>query len=116
MDSPVWSALGMLAVAVAILLLAYGTTRWIASAGATGRLGMAVGNPSFRVLSQITLGRNEHLVLLRIGEGCCLLGVTENRITLLKEWEGGEAREWLEEQGASPGFLETLRENLRNRK
>ena len=101
----VWSALGMLAVTVGILALAWQASRWISGPSAlTGRSGGRL-----RALDQLVLGRNERLVLVSVGEDCCLLlGVTERRITLLKAWEGDQP--WLAEETPPPGFLDMLQQ------
>ena len=121
-----WSALGMLAVAIGILFLAYLATRWLglrqSGSGGAGRIRV---NGMFRVLWQVNLGRNERLVLVRLGgetekekEKYLLLGVTAYSITPLKELTGEEAAGWFsEENGVSaPGFAEILKENLWKRK
>lgn len=116
----VWSLLGMLAVAVLILVLAHLATKWIAAHGTGGFSGRALagGSETFCVLGQISVGRNERIILMRLQERCYLLGVTEHSITLLKGLEGDEAKEWLtaEEKPAPPRFMDVLADNLRKRK
>lgn len=111
----VWSLIGMLAAVLAILALAYWTTR------AVGRHGGGIpggAGERLRVLCRLSLGRDGALVLVRLQERCLLLGVTEHGVTLLKELEGDEAAEWLAEpeKSAPPSFMEILRENLGKRK
>ena len=121
MPESVFSLLGMLAIVVLILILAYWTTRWIGTRG-MGGFGpgktKAGGTGTFRVLGQLSIGRNERLVLVRLQDKCYLLGVTSGSVTLLRELEGDDAREWLSEEGtpAPPDFLDVLKENLRKRK
>ena len=115
-----WSVLGVLAVVVLILYLAYAATKWIGTHGAPGgsaRL-RAPGDAKFRILGQLGVGRNERLVLARLDERCYLLGVTEHQITLLRELEGEEAAEWLaeSEQPPAPSFADILSQNLRKKK
>lgn len=122
MPKDVFSLLGMLAIVVLVLILAYWATRWIGAYGArasgTGFRTLAGGAGRFRILAQLSLGRAERLVLARVGDRCYLLGVTANRITLLRELEGEEAAAWLSEESADvpPGFLDIMKENLRKRK
>ena len=116
-----WSLLGVLAVIVLILYLAYFATRWIGTHSAPGGAGAlrAGGAGGLRILGQLGVGRNERLVLVRLGERCYLLGVTEHQITLLRELDGEEAAPWLaqrESMVAAPGFLEVLGETLRRKK
>ena len=116
-----WSLLGVLAVIILILYLAYFATRWIGTHSVPGGAGTlrADGAANFRILGQLGVGRNERLVLVRLGERCYLLGVTEHRITLLRELDGEEAAPWLaqsESTSAPPGFMEVLSETLRRKK
>ncbi len=105
------SALGMLFTTVLILVLAYVTSRWIAAHGAPGA-GLNGGGENFRVLSRIGVGRNASLLVFYARGRCMLLGVTEQNITLLKEWEGEEAEAWLSEPPPDAGFLDVLRDTL----
>ena len=116
-----WSLLGVLAVIVLILYLAYFATRWIGTHSVPGGPGTlrAGGAGDLRILGQLGVGRNERLVLVRLSERCYLLGVTEHQITLLRELDGEEAAPWLarnESANAAPGFLEVLSETLRKKK
>lgn len=120
MSGDVWSLFGMLAAVIAILFLAYWVTKWIGGynlrrSGATfGRSG-----GSFCVIGQLSLGRSGQLLLVRLEERCLLLGVTNERITLLKELDEADSAKWLtgpDSAGAPPGFMDVLRENLRRRK
>ncbi|MBE7009209.1 MAG: flagellar biosynthetic protein FliO [Ruminococcaceae bacterium] len=116
----VWSLLGVLAVVVLILYLAYAASKWIGTHGVPG--GAPAVRPGgagqFRILGQLPVGRNERLVLFRLDERCYLLGVTEHQITLLRELDGEEAAKWLaESEGApAPGFAEVLGSALRKKK
>ena len=116
-----WSLLGVLAVIVLILYFAYFATRWIGTHSVPGGAGTlrAGGAGDLRILGQLGVGRNERLVLVRLGGRCYLLGVTEHQITLLRELDGEEAAPWLaqgESAGAAPGFMEVLGETLRRKK
>ena len=121
LDGHFWSLLGILAVVVLILYLAYVSTKWIGTHGAPGGMGTLRGNGGaerFRILAQLGVGRNERLVLVRLDERCYLLGVTEHRITLLRELEGDEAARWLAESESVPevpGFLEILSRQARKK-
>ena len=120
MPAGIWTPIGMLAAAALILVLAYWTTKWVASRGLGGfpAGGMSGGSARFHVLGQIGLGRGERLVLVRLEDKCYLLGVTNGSITLLKELEGDEVKSWLaeEERNPAPSFLEILGESLRRKK
>lgn len=115
-----WSLLGVLGAVILILYLAYAATKWIGTHSAPGgavtlRTG---GDARLRILAQLGVGRNERLVLVRLDERCYLLGVTEHRITLLRELEGDEAARWLAESESVPevpGFLEILSRQARKK-
>ena len=116
-----WSALGVLAVVVLILYFSYAATKWIGThsmPGSTGALRANGGAERFRILAQLGVGRNERLVLVRLNERCYLLGVTEHRITLLRELEDDEAAQWLAQSESAPevpSFMEILSRNLRKK-
>ena len=125
MPASVFSLLGMLAVVLAVLFLSYWVTKKLAGmqTGGTGRVLFSPGRAGnaqrgdFCVLAQISLGQNERVVLLRVQKACYLLGVTAGTVTLLKELELEDAREWMAEpEPQAPGFLEILKENIRKRK
>ena len=121
MDHPFWSLLGVLAVIILILYLAYFATRWVGTHSVQGGTGAfrTGGNGELRLLAQLGVGRNERLVLVRLEKRCYLLGVTEHEITLLRELDDEESARWLaqsENAPAAPGFLEVLNETLRKKK
>ncbi len=120
MDHPVWSLLGVLAVVILILYMAYLTTKWIGTHSTQGGAGglLASGSGSFRLIGQLAVGRSERLVLVRLSQRCYLLGVTEHQITLLRELDGDEAAEWIEKSENTapvPGFREVLSQTLRKK-
>lgn len=110
MAGTLWSALGMLFMTVLILVLAYLTSRWIASHGDSWAGGY--GGEQFRVLNRIGVGRGASLLVLYVRGRCLLLGVTEHNVTLLKEWDGEDAAAWLSDAPADAGFLGVLRDTL----
>jgi len=105
-----WHALGMLFITVLILVLAYLTSRWIATHGDSWTGGG--GGEHFRVLTRIGVGRNASLLVLYVCGRCLLLGVTEQNVTLLKEWDGEDAEAWLSDTPPDAGFLGVLRDTL----
>ncbi len=120
MPQNILTLLGMLVAVAAVLVLAWATTRWIAKRGMGGRFAAGPGSGRFHVLRQLNLGQGERLVLVRLGERCLLLGVTQRRISLLHELSETEAEEWLSEtegeSAAPPSFWEALQKNLSRRK
>ena len=72
------------------------------------------------LLDQLALGREQRVVLARVGERYFLLGVTNNEISPLAEFTAEEAEAWRREQTEDPSptppsFREALRTTLRNR-
>ncbi|MBR3562164.1 MAG: flagellar biosynthetic protein FliO [Oscillospiraceae bacterium] len=114
-----WSLLGVLAVVALILYFAYAATKWIGTHSLPGSAGTPRTNGDrFRILAQLGVGRNERLVLARLGERCYLLGVTEHQITLLRELDDDEAASWLAQSESAPeipGFREILTRTLRKK-
>lgn len=111
------SLVGMLLTTVAVLALAYWVTRWIGRRGMPGF--SASGTEGQQVLWQLSLGKSERLVLVRLDRRCLLLGVTSGGISVLSELTEEEAAKWLqkrEEVARQPSFLEVLRDNLPKKK
>lgn len=117
MPQDVWSLLGMLAAVVLILAMAYGVSKWVAGRGPL-YAGGGRGAEALCVLRQISVGRNERLLLVRLQERCLLVGVTAGGMTLLAELTREEAAQWLQKQDgpAAPSFLDALKENLTKKK
>ena len=109
-----------LLITCGILLLAYWFTRRVAGQltakrGAGGRM---------EVLEQLPLGRDQKLVLARVGQQLYLLGVSPAGVSCLRTFTEDEAEPWLasepqpgEEESAGQGlpFREALRRVLEQR-
>ncbi len=107
----------MLCVA-AIIVLAYLFTKYVA-----GRSGVAAGlgggSRKFKVLHRLALGRDQAIMLVRVGERFLLLGVAASGISLLAELTGEEAEALNAPdpgEPAPPSFGEALRGVLKQRK
>lgn len=115
----VLTLLGMLLAVAGVLALAYVVTRWVGRHGAP-RPNAGGGSERFQVLRQLSLGQNERLALVRVGERCLLLGVSPGGVTLLRELTEEEAASWLPRDGAPepapPSFWEAVKKNLPQRK
>jgi len=98
--------IGMMAIMVAVLFLAYFLTRWIAVHGAPnfagGRTDDVLG-----VLRQVNVGRTERLLLVRLNDRCLLVGVTSASMCVLAELSKEESEQWLQAPGTA-SFMETL--------
>lgn len=104
-----------------VLVLAYWSTRHVAGRMALRR---RVGGP-MEVLDQMSLGRDQRLVLARVGQTVYLLGVTTGGISCLRVLTKEEAGDWLapgpeQSAGGSGGeglrFREALRRVLEQRR
>lgn len=119
MERNVFSLLGMLLTVVAVLALAYWVTRLIGQRGMPGWARGTQNAGELQILWQVSLGKGERLVLVRLHKRCLLLGVTGNGISVLTELLPEEAAAWLEKQGEvpeAPSFLDILRDNLPKKK
>lgn len=116
----IFTLVGMLLTVGAVLALAYWVTRWIGRHGAPGWTGAPrKQGQQMELLWQLSLGRNERLVLVRLEKRCLLLGVTGGGIRLLTELTEEEAAPWQKDPGAAPcapSFLDILRDNLPKKK
>lgn len=119
LDRNVFSLIGMLITVILILLLAYWVTRFIGQRGLPGWARGMQNSGELQLIWQLSLGKGERLVLVRVHERCLLLGVSGGGITVLTELTQDEAAVWLQKQGEAPqapSFLEILRDNLPKKK
>lgn len=119
LDRNVFSLIGMLITVILILLLAYWVTRFIGQRGLPGWARGMQNSGELQLIWQLSLGKGERLVLVRVHERCLLLGVSGGGITVLTELTQEEAAVWLQKQGEAPqapSFLEILRDNLPKKK
>ncbi len=111
------SLLWMLLCVVAIAALAYLFTRYIA-----GRRGMGIrgisGAGQLRVLSRLSVGREQSVVLIQAGEKYLLLGVAGSGVSVLETLTREEAVKICPglDQPPPPGFREAFGDALRQRK
>ena len=112
-----FSLIWMLVCVLAVVILAYLFTRYVAGRG--GTLGVSGGSERFKVLARLPLGREQSAVLVKAGEKYLLLGVTSSEITVLKELTAEEAEAVYAlppGQSAPPSFGEALRTVLKQKK
>ena len=107
-DAALASFLWMPVCVVMIIGLAYWFTKYAAGRGA---LGAFSGGRRMEVLDRLPLGRDQSVVLARVGERYLLLGAGTAGVTLLAELTGEEAAAWKPpeaEAGEKPGFKEAF--------
>lgn len=107
-DAALGSFLWMLVCVVLIIGLAYWFTKYVAGRGA---LGAFSGGRRMEVLDRLPLGRDQSVVLARVGERYLLLGAGTAGVTLLAELTGEEAAAWKPPEpaeGEKPGFKEAF--------
>lgn len=119
-----WDTIGALLwallVTCLVLVLAYWFTRKVAGRLSTGRA--LRGQGRFTVLDQVSLGRDQRVVLVRVGDAVYLLGVTPGGISRLGILPKDEAEPWLEQDAVKPrgdgsvSFVEALRRTIEQRK
>jgi len=117
MDDASWwvTLLWVFVCVVAVLGLAYWSVRFVAGRGWPGMTRASLRSGAIRVLARVTVGRDQSLLLVRVGERCFLLGAAASGISRLAEFTPGEAAGWSETApdtaDVSPG---AFRESLRN--
>ena len=105
-----------LVVIGAILALAYVCTRFVASRGVGERLGR--GN-RITVLEKVPVGKDQRLLLVKLGEEYYFLGAGPSGITCLGKVSGQTAEEWdkePQEQPAPMPFRQALEQVMKQRK
>lgn len=113
-DAALSSFLWMLVCVVLIIGLAYWFTKYVAGRGA---LGAFSGGRRMEVLDRLALGRDQSVVLARVGERYLLLGAGTAGVTLLAELSEEEAAAWKtpEAAGEKPGFKEAFLTMMKQR-
>lgn len=114
-DAALASFAWMLVSVVLIIGLAYWFTRYVAGRGA---LGAFAGGRRMEVLDRLPLGRDQSVVLARVGERYLLLGAGTAGVTLLAELTGEEAAAWKPPEtaeGEKPGFKEAFLSMMKQR-
>ncbi len=111
------SLLWMLLCVVAIAVLAYFFTRYIAGRGGLGVKGKS-GARRLRVLSRLSVGREQSVALVQAGEKYLLLGVAASQVSVLEKLTKEEALQICPglDQPPPPGFRVAFGEALRQRK
>ena len=106
-DATLASFLWLVICVVLIVGLAYWFTRYVAGRGA---LGAFQGGRRMEVLDRLPLGRDQSVILARVGERYLLLGAGTAGVTLLAELTADEAASWKPPQSGEekPGFQEAL--------
>ena len=115
----VFSLMWMLLCVVAIVVLAYLFTKYVAGRRGLGGFGAPGGTGRFKALARLVLGREQSAVLVQAGERYLLLGVAPSGVTLRAEFTQEEAQALYTPppgQPAPPSFGEALRTVLKQRK
>lgn len=119
MPKDVWSLIGVLFSILLILLLAYLFTKYVVGRGTLGIPAVKKPSGELCVLSQLSVGRGEQLVLVKLHARCLLLAVTATEISVLTELSQEEAEPWLcgSDSAEQPlRFLEILRSSIAKKK
>ena len=111
------SLLWALLVTALVLVLAYWFTRRVVGRMAAGGL---VQGRHITVLEQISVGKDQKLLLVRMGSHLYVLAAAPGGITLLRELSEEEAGPWLavdqQPPPATDNFAQALRRVLEQRK
>lgn len=116
-DATLASFLWMAVCVVLIIGLAYWFTKYVAGRGA---LRAFSGGRRMEVLDRLPLGRDQSVVLARVGERYLLLGAGTAGVTLLAELSEEEAASWKppaqtaeERMGFKEAFLQMMKQKNR---
>ncbi|WP_250645542.1 flagellar biosynthetic protein FliO [Salidesulfovibrio onnuriiensis] len=103
----VFSTAGYLCLILGVIFLAYWLLRRYGPYGATPARG---GSHNPRLLGRLLLGNRQSVTVVRYRDKTLVLGVTEERISLLTELEGEEEEE--EDGSLSMNFASLLKRNV----
>ncbi len=94
MDNPIFSAVGLLAIVLLVLVGAWLFTRWAGKNLNGGLLAGLGGGRRLEVLDRAGLGKDQALLVVRAGQRYLLLGSTPAGVTLLAELTKEEGESW----------------------
>ena len=113
------SLLWVVVCCVVVLGLAYWFTKYVVGRGKLGGLGVSKGAEKLRVLQQLSLGKDQRILVVRAGDRYLLLGVTASGMSTLAEFTPEEAKIWLAEEKQQteqpPSFTEALQKVLKQK-
>ena len=114
------SLFGTLAAVLIIIGLAYWFTRHVAGSGVLGGIRTTAGDGRMQVVAQLTVGKDQRLLVAAVGERYFLLGITPGGISLLTELTEEEAAQWRRKEddapAAAPGFRDALRSYMQKKR
>lgn len=93
-DNELFSLLWVLVSLVVVIGLAYWFTKHVVGKGGLGFLGGAQKTDAIQVISRTAVGKDQQLLLAKVGERYFLLGVTGGGISLVAEFSPEEAQAW----------------------
>lgn len=115
MGDELLTLLGTVFTILLVLVLAYGCTRLLA-----GRLpGTVTGSGQrIRILEKVPMGKDSHLLLVKLGDTYQFLGVSQGAVTCLRQVPPEEAEQWDQtgDDTRASGFQAALRQVLEQRK
>ncbi len=122
-DVSVWSLLGRLVVSLVVVIALMMLTARVLRGRAGGRATPRRPGSSVRVVERHNVGRGSSIALVRAGDKALVVGITEQRISLLAEADAAqlddqesEAERTRPNRGRNPGTPWTdLLESLRDR-
>ncbi len=119
----IFTVLGMLLIVVAILILAYFSTKYIARLR-FGSLNAGAKNSRMQILDQLTMGTDMRLIVVRVGVRYLLLGLSSGGIHTLAEltqdeallWEESDLNEIGQTKANPPSFRASILEVLKQKR
>jgi flagellar protein FliO/FliZ len=88
---------------VVILGLAWWVTKYVVAGGKSRFHGTGKGAEHMQVLSRLTLGKEQQLVIVQVGDRYFLIGVTAGQMTTLAQFTQQEVESWQSQQTGTPG-------------
>ena len=104
------SVLWALVVTGLVLVLAYWATRYLAGRMAAGPMGRS---RRIEILEQVAVGKDQKIMLARLGDKTCFLGIASGGITVLREATEQELQTPQEEQERQQPFGDSFARALR---
>lgn len=113
MGDELLTLLGTVFMILLVLVLAYVCTRLL-----VGRLPGTGSGQRIRILEKVPMGKDSHLLLVKLGDAYQFLGVSQGAVTCLRQVPPEEAEQWDQtgDDTRTSGFQAALRQVLEQRK
>lgn len=109
------SFISMIFSVALICIVAYFATRYLGRFGAVSK---QKGDTKMRIYERLAIAPNKYLLLVKLGDKWCVLGVSNDRISLITEIDKCQTEEWdfSDDERNMASFSDILSQIMKNKK